>query len=269
MNPNPTIGVIGGSGFYDFLQNTRLLNIQTRWGKPSSPITLAQSSQQTIAFLPRHGAKHQFPPHKIPFRANIAALKKIGVKYILAPSSCGSLKPRIKPGHFVFPDQFVNFTQNRGDSFFNGPKTVHLSSTEPYCLSLRQLAVKTAVKLDIKAHPQGTATVIQGPRFASKAESKWYSKQGWDIINMTQYPENVLARELEMCYLNISLVTDFDNGLENHPEIKAVTADEIVQVFNQNLTKVKKLLLKIIEQIPRVESTCSCQKALASAVISS
>ncbi len=256
------VAIIGGSGFYSFLTGEEV-EVETPYGKPSDKILLAEYQGRKIAFLPRHGKEHQLPPHRINYRANLFALKKLGVRQILAPCAVGSLKPEISPGSFVIVDQFVDWTKNREDTFYNGPKVTHVSMAEPYCPALRDLIIKACQKLQISCQEQGTVLVIEGPRFSTKAESRFYSSFA-DIINMTQYPEVVLARELEMCYANISLVTDYDAGLKERPGVKPVSAQEVKQVFSQNNEKVKALILEVIENMPE-RLDCSCSIALKNA----
>lgn len=274
------IGIIGGSGFYQFLKG-REISVSTPYGKPSDKILITEYAGQKIAFLSRHGKKHQYPPHKINYRANLYALKKLGVKRILTSTAVGSLKPEIRPGDFVICDQFVDWTKNRPDTFFEGkfPRpqfgrvgginlegVAHISCAEPYCPELRKIAIKVCQKLKIPVHRAGTVVIIEGPRFSTKAESNFYSKMGWDVINMTQYPEVVLARELEMCYLNISLVTDYDVGLKGRKDIKPVTAQEVIKIFKQNNEKVKQIFLEIVKNLPE-EQKCFCRQALREAKI--
>jgi 5'-methylthioadenosine phosphorylase len=260
------IGVFGGSGFYNLLDKAEALDINTPYGKPSAKITIGEYAGQKIAFLPRHGENHQYPPHKIPYRANLWAFKELGVERIISPSAAGSLQPNIKPGDFVICDQFVDRTYGREDTFFNGPKVAHISGAHPYCPDLRNLVVQCCNELSIKTHENGTAVIINGPRFSSTAESRWFSSHGWEVINMTQYPEVILAREAEICYVNISLITDFDAGLEGMPDVKSVTADEVVRVFNENNDKVKKVIFKMVEKIG-AERNCPCKDALKTAFI--
>jgi len=260
------IGVFGGSGFYSFLKETKQYDIDTPYGSPSDKIVIGEVGGKRVAFMPRHGRKHTLPPHKINYRANIYAMKKLGVKRILGPSVSGSLQPNIKPGDFVVCDQFVDRTKGRIDTFYDGPKTIHIAMADPYCPELRGIIIESAKELEIKCHPKGTVVVIQGPRFSTRAESKWYSDQGWEVINMTQYPEAYLAREQEICYANISLITDYDAGLEGHPEVKPVTIGEIVKVFNENNEKVRELLFKVISKIPD-RRNCICSSALKGAAV--
>jgi len=260
------IGVIGGSGFYKFLQTKDSSRTATPYGKPSASIKLAGVKGKKVAFLPRHGEHHEFPPHMVPYRANIFALKQLGVERIFGPTAVGSLKPDIRPGDFVVTEQLVNFTNGRKDTFYDGPVTTHISSADPYCHQLREALVEAAEGEGVRFHREGTIVVIQGPRFSTRAESKFFRSQGWDIINMTQYPEAILAREQEMCYANISMVTDYDSGLEGDPNAKPVDNDEVMRVFNANLGKLRSILLKAIELVP-AKRTCDCGSALKNARI--
>lgn len=264
MKNKAEIAIIGGSGFYDFLKGEEI-EAKTPYGSPSDKILLFEYQGKKIAFLPRHGKGHQYPPHKINFRANIFALKELGVKRIIAPCAVGSLKPEIKPGDFVIIDQFIDRTKTFRDTFFDGPGAVHISAAEAYCPDLREIANKKCQELKIPFHPKGTAVIIEGPRFSSRAESEYYSQIA-DVINMTQYPELILARELEMCYLGIALVTDYDAGLRGRKDISPVSAEEVGKVFRKNNEKVKKLILEIIGAIGDV-GNCHCAEATKSAKI--
>ncbi|MDO8964222.1 MAG: S-methyl-5'-thioadenosine phosphorylase [Coriobacteriia bacterium] len=256
--PKADIGVFGGSGFYSLLENPEEYRVNTPFGAPSSPVMVGEIGGRTVAFLPRHGKEHSLPPHMINYRANVWAMKELGVSRIIGPNACGSLQADVRPGDFVICDQFVDRTWGRKDTFYDGPITTHVSSADPYCPTMRQVAVEKAAELGITAHPTGTVVVIQGPRFSTRAESKWFAAQGWEVINMTQYPECYLARELEICYCNISLITDLDAGAEG---AEAVTNDEVVRVFNENNAKVKDLLFAMIPALPEARA-CSCSSAL-------
>lgn len=258
MEYKADIGVFGGSGFYSLLDNVEEIDIDTPYGKTSDKIAVADYDGKKIAFLPRHGKQHQLPPHMIPYRANIYAMKQLGIKKIIAPTASGSLQAHIKPGDFVICDQFVDRTWGRKDTYFDGPETRHISSAHPYCPELRKLAIETGKSLGITIHDKGTVVVIQGPRFSTVAESRWFSKMGWDVINMTQYPESYLAREMGMCYTNIALITDYDAGLEGHDDIPPVTEEEVYKVFSDNNEKVKKMLFEIIKKLDPVERSCKC-----------
>lgn len=261
MEHKADIGVFGGSGFYSFLENVEEVDIDTPYGKPSDKIALAVYEGKKIAFLPRHGKKHHLPPHMIPYKANIYAMKQLGIKKIIAPTASGSLQPNIKPGDFVVCDQFIDRTKGRKDTYFDGPETRHISAAHPYCPELRKIAIETGKSLGITTHEKGTVVVIQGPRFSTVAESRWFNKMGWDVINMTQYPECYLAREMGICYANIALITDFDAGLEGDNNIEPVTEQEVLKVFEENNEKVKKMLFEIIKNIDlTADSKCSCSK---------
>lgn len=259
--PQAEIGVFGGSGFYELLDNPREHRMNTPFGAPSSPVMVGEIGGRSVAFLPRHGLSHQLPPHMINYRANVWAMKELGVTRIIGPNACGSLQPHVKPGDFVICDQFVDRTWGRKDTFYDGPITTHVSSADPYCPTMRSVAIDVAGKLGITAHPTGTVVVIQGPRFSTRSESRWFAAQGWEVINMTQYPECYLARELEICYCNISLITDLDAGAEG---AEPVTNDEVVRVFNQNNQKVKNLIHSMIPALPEARD-CGCAHALEGA----
>jgi 5'-methylthioadenosine phosphorylase len=208
------VGVFGGSGFYSFLEDVEEIEVETPYGKPSAKLTVGEIGGKQVAFLPRHGSDHQLPPHEIPYRANVWAMRELGVRRLIGPNASGALKADLELGEFVVCDQFVDRTSGRVDTFYDGPETTHVSAADPYCPELRRLLVDTAAELGIKVRDGGTVVVIQGPRFSTRAESKWFQAMGWDTINMTAYPEGYLARELELCYANISMVTDHDVGVD-------------------------------------------------------
>ena len=249
MNYKADVGVFGGSGFYEFLDNIKEIEIETPYGKPSDKISIGEYKNKKIAFLPRHGKEHTIPPHKIPYKANIFAMKMLKVKCIISPCSCGSLNPNYKPGDFVVTDQFIDRTKGREDTFFDGPIVEHVSSAEPYDKKLRKIALEAIKENSIRVHDKGTVVVINGPRFSTKAESKWFRNMGGDIINMTQYPESYLALEQSIPFVNIALITDYDSGLEGRDDIKPVTMDEVIKVFNQNVENVEKVIFKVIEKL--------------------
>jgi 5'-methylthioadenosine phosphorylase len=267
VKPKAEIGVFGGSGFYKFLKGSAGIQVRTPYGKPSGKITISNVHGKKVAFLPRHGVRHEFPPHVVPYRANLHSFKQLGVSRIIAPNAVGSLRAGVRPGDLVFCDQFVNFTTGRKDTFYDGPMTTHVSLAEPYCPQMRMVAVESAEALGIGYHGAGTVVVIQGPRFSTKAESRFFSKQGWDVINMTQYPEVALAREMEICYLNISVTTDYDAGLEGDSMVKPVSHEEVIKVFNDNMDKLRKLIVEIVKRLPE-RRTCSCGSALEHARLS-
>ena len=255
------IGVYGGSGFYQFLTDVEEVKVETPYGSPSDLIALATVGGKRVAFLPRHGRRHTFPPHMIPYRANAYAMKTLGVARIIGPTACGSLQPHVKPGDFVVCDQFVDRTSGRKDTFYDGPVATHIMGAEPYCSELRRIAADIIRSKDIRLHETGTVVVIQGPRFSTRAESGWFTKMGWEVINMTQYPEAVLARELEMCYVNISLITDYDAGCVGLPGVEPVTADDVVKVMAANNERVREVILDMIAKIP-VGPCDECGRAL-------
>jgi 5'-methylthioadenosine phosphorylase len=257
----PKIGVIGGSGFYQLLRNPRLKTIKTPYGKPSDKIAVGVIGKKKVAFLSRHGAKHQYPPQSVPYKANLWALKKMGVGRVIAITACGSLQKKIKRGEFVVLDQFVDRTRGRGDSYYDGPETVHVSLAHPYCPEMAKIAYQMGKKQKLKIHPKGTLVVIEGPRFSTYSESIWFTKMGWDVINMTGYPEAVLARELELCYSAIALVTDYDVGVVVKEKIKPVTFKEILEVSKENNDKARQLVKAIIQKIPE-KRKCGCGQAL-------
>lgn len=264
MEPTALIGVFGGSGLYSLLEKVQEVKVETPYGPPSDRIAVATLEGKKVAFLPRHGKDHAFPPHRIPYRANLWAMKSLGVRKIIGPCAAGSLNKDVKPGEFVICDQFVDRTSGREDTFYDGPVTTHVSAADPYCQKLRTIAASTCRDLKIPHRDRGTVVVIQGPRFSTRSESRWFASQGWEVINMTQYPECYLARELEICYVNISLITDFDVGLEKQDGIKPVSHEEVLKVFQANNEKVKGLLLNMIKGI-ELSKTCACQSALKGA----
>jgi 5'-methylthioadenosine phosphorylase len=262
-SPTAEIGIFGGSGFYSFLHEPKELMVDTPYGAPSAEISIGRVSGRSVAFMPRHGRKHQLPPHVINYRANMWAFQKLGVTRVLGPCAAGSLQPDIGPGDFVVCDQILDRTWGRKDSFYDGPETVHVPLADPYCPDLRSVAVEAAGSLGISVHSRGTMVVTQGPRFSTRAESAFYSAQGWHVIGMTQYPEVALARELEMCFVNISLVTDYDAGVRGN---RAVSVEAVLEVFRENTVKLGTLLLEIIPKIP-LERTCPCGSVLRSSRI--
>jgi 5'-methylthioadenosine phosphorylase len=215
-----------------------------------------------VAFMPRHGAKHQFPPHVLPYRANLWAFKELGVERVVGPCAVGSLQPHIKPGEFVVCDQLVDRTYGRPSTFYDGPVTTHISFADPYCPTMRKVTIAEAHGLELPLHERGTVVVIQGPRFSTRAESVNFAEKRWEVINMTQHPEAALARELEICYANISLVTDYDVGVVG--EVEPVSHEEVVRVFQENNGRLRELLFRVIAALPE-ERDCPCATALGNA----
>ncbi len=247
------IGVFGGSGFYSFLENIEEVTVETPYGAPSDNFFIGEIHGKKVAFLPRHGRNHSIPPQMINYRANVWAMKDLGVSRIISPCAVGSLQKNIKPGEFVISDQFVDRTTGRKDTFYDGPIATHVSAADPYCPELRELAIEACGENKIKCHKEGTIVVIQGPRFSTKAESKWFTSAGWTTINMTQYPEAHLCKEMELAVVNIALVTDYDCGLVG--DVPPVSHHEVMQVFKDNLENLRKVLFSLIKLIPNTPST--------------
>lgn len=264
-SPRAQVGVFGGSGFYSLLSGTtREITVETPYGPPSDTIVTGEIGGRTVAFLPRHGRNHSIPPHLINYRANIWAMKSLGVTDIIAPNACGSLQTYVRPGDFVVCDQFVDRTTGRKDTFFDGEfslvhpltpeidhRVTHVSSADPYCPLLRAHAIQVCQERGVTVHDAGTVVVVQGPRFSTKAESQWFTSLGWEVINMTQYPECYLARELEISYANISVITDYDAGLvAEEGQSGAVSNQEVINTFRANMEKLKGVLFQMIETLP-------------------
>lgn len=258
------IGIFGGSGFYRFLPDVEEIHVHTPYGSPSDKLALATLGGRRVAFLPRHGREHTVPAHSVNYRANLWAFKELGVKEILAPCSCGSLQAHIHPGDFVILDQFIDRTRGRRDTFFDGPETHHIGAAEPYCSRLRALAVQKCGELSIPVHAAGAMVVIQGPRFSTRAESAWFTRENWDVVGMTQYPEAILARELGICYTGIALVTDYDTGIAQGRE--AVSIEEVFRVFRENVGKVQDLIQAMLPHLG-AERECACEEEARRAVV--
>ena len=242
------IGIFGGSGFYSLLENVREAKVDTPYGPPSDSVFLATVDKKRVAFLPRHGRHHTIPPHMVNYRANVWAMRSLGCRAIISPCAAGSLQKNVAPGDFVVCDQFVDRTTGRKDTFYDGPIVTHVSPADMYHPLLRKLAVETIREHGITCHENGTVVVIQGPRFSTKSESKWFHDQGWEVINMTQYPEAYLCHELGMGVVNISLITDYDSGV--HSGTEAVTATDVLAVFQKNAERIKGVVLDLIRKLP-------------------
>lgn len=252
-----SIGVIGGSGLYEFLESAEEVSVETPFGRPSDPLVIGQVAGRRVAFVPRHGRDHRFPPHRIPYRANLWALRSVGVRQVIAPSAVGSLTAAHGPGALVVPDQLVDLTRGRAQTFYD-EGGVHLQFADPYCPVGRAHAVEAARAAGWEPASAGTLVVIEGPRFSSRAESRWYADQGWTIIGMTGQPEAGLARELALCYTPITLVTDTDAGVE---EGGGVTQDEVFAIFAANVVRLRELLMQVIGGLPEARE-CPCPHAL-------
>lgn len=254
------IGVFGGSGFYSLLDNVREAKVDTPYGSPSDSVFLAEVSGRKVAFLPRHGRRHTIPPHMVNYRANVWAFRSLGVQAVISPCAAGSLQRHVQPGDFVLCDQFVDRTNGRKDTFYDGPIVTHVSPADTYDAVLRRIAAEVIRENGITFHEKGTVVVIQGPRFSTKAESKWFSEQGWEVINMTQYPEAHLCRELGMAVVNISLITDYDSGL--HADVEPVNAAAVLAVFEKNSKRILKVVLDMIGKFPEDLSSLGALDAL-------
>jgi 5'-methylthioadenosine phosphorylase len=257
------IGIFGGSGVYSLLEGVEEVSVSTPYGQPSAPVTLGEVAGRRVAFMPRHGRAHEYPPHKIPYRANLWAFKELGVSRVIAPVAAGSLQPGVHRGDFVICDQLVDRTSGRAATYYDGPQVAHIGFADPFCPEMRSVAIKAARDTGITVHESGTIVVIEGPRFSTRAESRWFASHGWEVINMTQYPESVLARELELCYCNISLITDYDVGVE---DVAPVSVEEVIKVFAVNNDRLRTLLFDIVPALPD-ERGCPCATALRGAVI--
>jgi 5'-methylthioadenosine phosphorylase len=257
--PRAEVGVIGGSGLYDLLDDAQTVVLDTPWGPPSDPLTIGEVGGRRTAFVPRHGTDHRFPPHRVNYRANLWALRSVGVRQVLGPCAVGSLVAAHDAGTVVVPDQLVDRTWGRGHTFYDdvGP-VVHVAFADPYCPRGRRLAVDAADARGLGPVDGGALVVVNGPRFSSRAESLWHRSQGWTVVGMTGAPEAALARELALCYTSIALVTDLDAGLEHGA---GVTHDEVLRVFAANIHTFRALLLDVVQALPS-DDDCSCRQAL-------
>ena len=255
-SPEPDLAVIGGTGFYTFLDDPEEYVVETPYGKPSAPIAVGTvEGGRRVAFLPRHGLHHEFPAHKVNYRANLWALRSLGVRQILAPCAVGGLKAERGPGSFVVPDQIFDRTVNRVQTFYD-EGAVHVSFADPYCARLRGALLEGLS--DENPQDGGTLVVIDGPRFSTRAESRWYSEQGWSIIGMTGQPEAILARELALCYATVALVTDLDAGVDAETAVSHV---EVLEVFSRYTERLRGLLRTVATSVES-DVDCTCIHAL-------
>lgn len=252
-----TIGVLGGSGLYALLDDARTVEVSTPYGPPSDPLVVGSVAGREVVFVPRHGRDHRFPPHRIPYRANLWALRSLGVRQVLAPCAVGGLRAELGPGSLVVPDQLVDRTSGRAQTFHE-TGAVHVPFADPYCPTGRSVAVELAGAAGWPVTDGGTMVVVEGPRFSTRAESQWFAAQGWSVVNMTGHPEAVLARELALCYTAIALVTDLDAGIEvGH----TVTQAEVFRVFAENTDRLRTLLFDVLAALPE-QGDCVCGTAL-------
>lgn len=262
------IGVIGGSGFYSFLEDVMEVTVETPYGMPSDSLFLGEVAGRRVAFLPRHGRKHHLPPHKINYRANLWALASVGARQVLGPCAVGGLRAEYGPGTLLVPDQLVDRTKSREQSYFDGetradgqvPNVVHVTFADPYCPAGRRAAVDTARSSGWEAVDGGTLVVVEGPRFSTRAESLWHAAQGWSVVGMTGHPEAVLARELGLCYTSLTLVTDLDAGADTG---EGVSHEEVLEVFAANVGRMRTVLFDVIRALPdNADRDCLCMNAL-------
>lgn len=244
------IGVFGGSGLYEFLDDTETVMLRSEYGEPSAPLVVGTVGERRVAFLPRHGVDHSIPPHRINYRANVDVMRQAGVGAIFSPCASGSLQPDVAPGDFVVVDQFVDRTWGRPDTYWDHGAADHVSMADPYDERLRAVAVEACLAEGVEVHDRGTVVVIQGPRFSTRAESQWFGLHGWEVINMTQYPEVALANEARIPYAAIALITDYDAGLAGQPDIPAVTQDEVFGFLKRNAEVVRRVLFRAVELVP-------------------
>ncbi len=251
------VGVFGGSGLYEFLPDATEVLTVGEWGEPSAPVTVATVSGLRVAFIPRHGRHHERPAHRVDYRANVAAMQRLGVRALFAPFAAGSLQAQLCPGDFVVVDQLVDRTQGRIDTYFDhfadGPQ--HVSLADPYDAELRRVLLAASRHEGVTVHDGGTVVVINGPRFSTRAESQWYGRMGWDLVNMTQYPEAALAREAGIPYAGLGLVTDYDAGVEGDASIEPVTQERVFEIFEANLDRLRAVLTTAVGLLAERDAT--------------
>ncbi|MBD2760863.1 S-methyl-5'-thioadenosine phosphorylase [Yimella sp. cx-573] len=263
--PRAEIGVIGGSGFYSFLDDARTVSIDTPFGAPSDDVVIGEVAGRSVAFLARHGRDHRFPPHQVNYRANLWALRSVGVRQVLAPCAVGGLDPSFAPGTLVVPDQVVDRTWGRAHTVYDAPgAVVHVGFADPYCARGRDAVITAGHgQDDLPVVDSGTLVVINGPRFSSRAESRWHRSAGWSVVGMTGMPEAAIARELAMCFTSLCLVTDSDAGVEGD---SGVTHEEVLAVFGTKIEHLKRLVRDVITALPAAEpdgsARCACRRTL-------
>jgi 5'-methylthioadenosine phosphorylase len=265
MNETPILAVIGGSGLYEFddLKEVQTMEIETPFGKPSSPITLGRLNGKLVAFLARHGIGHIYNPSEVPYRANIYALKSIGVNRIVSVSACGSLREAYAPGHIIIPHQIFDFSHKRDRSFFEKGLVAHVSVADPFCPSLSDILENALKTTNAQYHRGGTYITIEGPRFSTKGESGLYRQWGMDIIGMTASPEVFLAKEAEICYTTMAHVTDYDVW---HVSEEPVTVEMVIRTLQKNVSLAQETIKKMVEMIDP-NTYCDCENALKSSLI--
>ena len=264
-NPQARIGMIGGTGLYDIegLEGTREVYPDTPFGKPSDAIMLGKLGGVGIAFLPRHGHGHRISPTELPSRANIYALKSLGVEFIISSNSCGSFRESIKPGHLLIPDQVIDRTKGRENTFFSDGIVAHIPFADPFCPVLSDIVYEAAKETGATVHDGGTFIAMEGPAFSSRAESHLYKSWGADVIGMTVLPEAKLAQEAEICYASIACVTDYDSWHETH---EAVSVEAILTTMRNNIDHAKKTIKLAAGRVP-LKRECGCANALEGAIV--
>jgi 5'-methylthioadenosine phosphorylase len=250
------IGIMGGSGFYELLADASEVEVHTPYGEPAAAITVGELAGRRVAFLPRHGRHHEFAAHRVPYRANVWAMASLGVRALIGPCSCGSLQPALDPGDFVVVDQLVDRTWGRPDTFHDvgAPEGTpgregsvhHQAFADPYDADMRRVLVSAARDCGVPVHDGGSMVVINGPRFSTRAESGWFRQMGWSVVNMTGYPEAVLAAEAGLAYATVALVTDYDAGVDGHAP---VTMEAVLEVLRDNVTRLRDVLTRAVPSI--------------------
>jgi 5'-methylthioadenosine phosphorylase len=260
-----TIGIIGGSGLYSMagLKETREIRVKTPFGEPSDAIVVGTLEGKRVAFLARHGRGHRILPSEINFRANICAMKQLGVHRVISVSAVGSLQEDLRPGEFLVVDQFVDRTKTRVSTFFGGGLVAHVTFDKPTCPQTSALLVEASARCDVKVHPHGTYVCIEGPQFSTLAEAQVHRQLRFEVIGMTNVTEAKLAREAELCYATIAMITDYDCW---HPGHESVTATQIIATLNQNADNAQRVLREAVRAMP-AERTCKCGAALRHALI--
>ena len=241
------VGVFGGSGFYEFLDDVTEVELDTPYGAPSAPVAIGTVAGRRVAFLPRHGHQHQFIPTTVPYRANVWAMRELGVRSLAAPCSAGSLQPELHPGDFVVLDQLVDRTWGRADTYHDGAPAHHESFADPYDERVRHALLEAGRSGGITMHDGGTVVVIQGPRFSTRAESRWFRQMGWHVVNMTNYPEAILAKEAGIPYGAVALVTDYDAGVDGQ---EPVTMEAVFSRMADNVAGVRDLITRAVPHLP-------------------
>jgi 5'-methylthioadenosine phosphorylase len=264
MTETPILAVLGGTGLYEYENFTELetIDVETPFGKPSSPVTIGSLAGRRVAFLARHGIGHIYTPSEVNYRANIYAIKSLGIRRVVAVSACGSLRDDYAPGHLVLPDQLFDFTRNRPRSFFGDGLVAHISAANPFCDDLAKHMLKAVQETGATIHRGGAFITIEGPRFSTKAESNIYRAWGMDIIGMTTSPEAFLAREAELCYISLAHITDYDVW---HMTEEPVSVEMIIQTLQQNASLVQDAIRNLVEAL-NDDFSCECEEALSKAL---